>query len=89
MSTEWSVYIIRCPDDTLYTGITTDIDRRFQQHADTRHWAVDRRNAVDIQAWADGCCAGRWLWYQKNFIRAYDLKEMHKPKELLTYGERS
>lgn len=29
----WHVYIILCSDDTLYTGITTDIDRRMKQHA--------------------------------------------------------
>lgn len=28
----WSVYIILCGDDSLYTGITTDIDRRFAEH---------------------------------------------------------
>jgi putative endonuclease len=28
----WTVYIIRCDDETLYTGVTTDIDRRFQEH---------------------------------------------------------
>ena len=27
------VYIIRCEDDTLYTGITTDIERRFREHS--------------------------------------------------------
>jgi putative endonuclease len=31
-SAEWSVYIIRCDDGTLYTGVTTDIDRRFSEH---------------------------------------------------------
>ena len=30
--TEWSVYIIFCSDSSLYTGITTDVNRRFQQH---------------------------------------------------------
>lgn len=30
----WQVYIILCSDKSLYTGITTDIDRRFSQHAD-------------------------------------------------------
>jgi putative endonuclease len=30
----WHVYIIRCSDNSFYTGITTDVDRRFQQHAD-------------------------------------------------------
>lgn len=28
----YSVYILRCADGTLYTGITTDIDRRIKQH---------------------------------------------------------
>ncbi len=26
------VYILRCADDTLYTGYTTDIERRLQEH---------------------------------------------------------
>ncbi|MDD2500150.1 MAG: GIY-YIG nuclease family protein [Geobacter sp.] len=30
---DWCVYVIRCSDGSLYTGITTDIARRFQQHA--------------------------------------------------------
>ncbi len=29
----WQVYIILCSDDSLYTGITTDVERRFAQHA--------------------------------------------------------
>ena len=26
------VYILKCSDDTLYTGITTDVDRRVDEH---------------------------------------------------------
>lgn len=29
----WQVYMILCSDDSLYTGITTDIERRYRQHA--------------------------------------------------------
>jgi putative endonuclease len=29
---EWSVYIIRCRDRSLYTGISTDVQRRFGEH---------------------------------------------------------
>ena len=29
---EWFVYILRCADDTLYTGITKDLTRRCDQH---------------------------------------------------------
>ncbi len=28
----WQVYMILCTDDSLYTGITTDIKRRYAQH---------------------------------------------------------
>jgi predicted GIY-YIG superfamily endonuclease len=28
----WFVYILRCADGTLYTGITKDLARRIQQH---------------------------------------------------------
>ena len=33
---KWSVYIIRCTDDSLYTGISTDVYRRFSQHSDQK-----------------------------------------------------
>jgi len=29
----WFVYIIHCSDDSLYTGITTDLERRYKQHS--------------------------------------------------------
>ena len=32
----WVVYIICASDDSLYTGITTDIERRWSQHCDGR-----------------------------------------------------
>ncbi|KAB0669903.1 GIY-YIG nuclease family protein [Oryzomonas sagensis] len=31
---EWYVYIILCSDNSLYTGVTTDMERRFRQHAE-------------------------------------------------------
>jgi len=30
---EWSVYVLRCRDGALYTGIATDVARRLEQHA--------------------------------------------------------
>ena len=29
---KWFVYILRCADNSLYTGITKDVDRRLKQH---------------------------------------------------------
>lgn len=28
----WSVYIVRCADGTLYTGVATDVARRVGEH---------------------------------------------------------
>lgn len=31
-NTPWYVYVIKCSDNSLYTGITTDINRRVNEH---------------------------------------------------------
>lgn len=28
----WYVYILKCNDNTLYTGVTNDLDNRLHQH---------------------------------------------------------
>ena len=28
----WYLYIVKCSDDSLYTGITKDVDRRIEEH---------------------------------------------------------
>ena len=32
MDKSWKLYILRCGDGTLYTGITTDVERRLEEH---------------------------------------------------------
>ena len=32
MEKTWNLYILRCGDGTLYTGITTDVERRLEEH---------------------------------------------------------
>jgi putative endonuclease len=34
-SVSWFVYILRCSDQTLYTGITTDLSQRLHEHNNT------------------------------------------------------
>jgi putative endonuclease len=31
-SPSWHVYLVRCADGSLYTGIATDVERRVQEH---------------------------------------------------------
>ena len=40
------VYVLRCADKTLYTGITTDVARRFSEHASGRGAAYTRAKKV-------------------------------------------
>ena len=32
MDKKWYLYILRCADGTLYTGITTDVEARLETH---------------------------------------------------------
>lgn len=59
----WQVYMILCSDDSLYTGITTDVDRRFTQHIDGRGAKYFRGRAplrvVYLETEHDRSSAGR------------------------------
>ena len=33
ISVVWTVYILQCADETLYTGITNDLETRLSKHA--------------------------------------------------------
>jgi putative endonuclease len=32
----WKTYILKCADGTLYAGITTDLERRIEEHNDSK-----------------------------------------------------
>ena len=32
MEQNWQLYILRCKDGSLYTGITTDVEKRLEVH---------------------------------------------------------
>lgn len=36
LSKSWFLYIVRCQDGSLYTGITTDINRRIKMHNNSK-----------------------------------------------------
>jgi len=36
LTAPWSVYVVRCRDGALYTGIATDVRRRIAEHAQRR-----------------------------------------------------
>ncbi|MFK7852480.1 MAG: GIY-YIG nuclease family protein [Granulosicoccus sp.] len=40
----WHVYIVRCNDKSLYTGITTDLSRRLDEHNNSPRGATYTRS---------------------------------------------
>ncbi len=46
----WFVYILRCADNSLYTGITLDIDKRLNEHNGTeKNGAKYTRNRQPVK----------------------------------------
>jgi len=45
----WHVYIVRCSDKTYYTGITTDLSRRIEEHNSCRKGAQYTRSRRPVQ----------------------------------------
>ena len=39
MTDGWFLYVLQCSDDTLYTGVTTDVERRLDEHNNSRKGA--------------------------------------------------
>jgi len=52
----WSLYIIEASDASLYTGITTDVERRFDEHSQGPRGAryFNGRNPLRIVYREDG-----------------------------------
>ena len=54
MSSPYFLYLLRCADDTLYTGITTDLNRRIHEHNHTTagaRYTRARRPVSLLHAW--------------------------------------
>lgn len=52
------VYILRCADDTLYTGMTTDISRRLHEHNSLKTGAKYTRGRRPVTlVYAEGCAS--------------------------------
>lgn len=71
----YSVYMLRCADGSLYTGITTDISRRLQEHQSSRRGAKFLRGRGPLtlefhQAVGDRGDASRVEYVLKNLAKA-------------------
>lgn len=55
MKKKWVLYCLRCSDGSIYTGVTTDIDRRLREHngeiAGGSKYTQSRRPCVVAATW--------------------------------------
>lgn len=49
----WTVYLLRCADDTLYTGIARDLARRVAQHDSGRGAKYTRGRGPVTVLWSE------------------------------------
>lgn len=53
-SGEWKLYVVECSDGTLYTGITTEVDRRIREHNEEKtgaRYTRSRRPVTLVASW--------------------------------------
>lgn len=78
LATGWLVYIIRASDGSLYTGITNDMQRRWQQHCNGQGAKFFRGRSpealVFIESATDRAAASRREAAIKQLTRADKLK---------------
>ncbi len=72
----WSVYLLRCGDGSLYTGIATDVSRRVAEHREGEKGAkyLRGRGPLDLiyqQEIGDRSLAAKIEHRVKRFPKAY------------------
>jgi putative endonuclease len=78
----WSVYLLRCADDTLYCGCTNDVERRLAAHARGRVKYTRGRLPVElahVERAGDKSAALRREHAWKRLTRAEKLRRISKP----------
>lgn len=74
---QWCVYILRCGDGTLYTGMTDDFSHRLQMHRSGKGAKYTRGRApiepVYLESVEDRSAALRREWEIKQLTRAEKL----------------
>ena len=79
----WSVYLLRCADDTLYCGCTNDVERRLAAHARGRVKYTRGRLPVElahVEAVADKSAALKREHEWKRLPRAVKLRRIASTK---------
>lgn len=85
MESIWYLYILRCKDGTLYTGITTDVEKRLEAHRTGRGAKYTRGRAPLELVYRETCGshsdALKREWQIKGLSREDKQKLIENPGE--------
>ena len=73
----WVVYIIRCGDGSLYTGITDDLERRFKAHESGKGAKYTRGRGPLELVYRENC-----VDHSEALKREYALKKLPREQKL-------
>jgi len=73
------VYIVECVDNSLYTGITTNIDRRIKEHNTSNKGAKYTRSRRPVSLIYKESCENRSIASK----REYEIKKLKRADKLL------
>lgn len=65
---QWFVYMVRCADNSLYTGITNDLDRRINEHNGAKKGARYTRSRQPVTLVYQERVATRSLASQREYV---------------------
>ncbi len=82
----WYLYILRCGDGSLYTGITTDVERRFKTHCQGKGAKYTRGRGPLTLAYRETC--GSHSQALKRELKIKALPRQEKEKLLVTEEEK-
>ncbi|MES9845114.1 MAG: GIY-YIG nuclease family protein [Candidatus Sedimenticola sp. PURPLELP] len=75
---DWYVYILQCRDDSLYTGVTTDLERRVQEHNESPKGAKYTRARRPVELVYAEAWDSRSLACQ----RESEIKQLSRPEKI-------
>ena len=84
----WYVYIVQTSRQLLYTGIATDVERRFQQHRDVYEARPNAKGAKYFRAHEPVAVVYREACPDRSVAlqREYAIKRMSRARKLLLIG---
>lgn len=77
MEKQWVVYILRCSDDTLYTGITPDLAARIALHNQGKGAKYTRGRGPVTPVYQESCET-----YSQALKREYEIKRLSRKEKL-------